>query len=124
MLFELLSDIVKINDVLIITKNIGATCEIRSNSLTIRQKEKWITIGDNDGPAHMHINSEMIKSAEFVKEQKPDRISFSVRFFDVDNQRLIAAFFTKMYDESKNLISEREFLYNSLNEKYSSKIKF
>ncbi|MBA4447957.1 MAG: hypothetical protein H2B07_03600 [Nitrosopumilaceae archaeon] len=124
MLFELLSDIVKINDVLIITKNIGATCEIRSNSLTIRQNEKWITIGDNDGPAHMHINSEMIKSAEFVKEQKPDRISFSVRFFDVDNQRIIAAFFTKMYDESKNLISEREFLYNSLNEKYSSKIKF
>jgi len=124
MLFELLSDIVKIDDVLIITKNIGATCEIRSNSLTIRQKEKWITIGDNDGPAHMHINSEMIKSAEFVKEQKPDRISFSVRFFDVENQRLIAAFFTKMYDESKNLISEREFLYNSLNEKYSSKIKF
>ena len=124
MLFELLSDIVKIDDVLIITKNIGATCEIRSNSLTIRQKEKWITIGDNDGPAHMHINSEMIKSAEFVKEQKPDRISFSVRFFDIDNQRLIAAFFTKMYDESKNLISEREFLYNSLNEKYSSKIKF
>ena len=124
MLFELLSDIVKINDVLIITKNIGATCEIRSNSLTIRQNEKWITIGDNDGPAHMHINSEMIKSAEFVKEQKPDRISFSVRFFDVDNQRIIAAFFTKMFDESKNLISEREFLYNSLNEKYSSKIKF
>lgn len=124
MLFELLSDIVKIDDVLIITKNIGATCEIRSNSLTIRQNEKWITIGDNDGPAHMHINSEMIKSAEFVKEQKPDRISFSVRFFDVGNQRLIAAFFTKMYDESKNLISEREFLYNSLNEKYSSKIKF
>ena len=114
MLFELLSDIVKIDDVLIITKNIGATCEIRSNSLTIRQKEKWITIGDNDGPAHMHINSEMIKSAEFVKEQKPDRISFSVRFFDVDNQRIIAAFFTKMYDESKNMISEREFLYNSL----------
>lgn len=124
MLFELLSDIVKIDDVLIITKNIGATCEIRSNFLTIRQNEKWITIGDNDGPAHMHINSEMIKSVEFVKEQKPDRISFSVRFFDVDNQRIIAAFFTKMYDESKNLIPERESLYNSLNEKYSSKIKF
>jgi len=124
LLFELLSDIVKIDDVLLITKNNGATCEIRSNSLSIRQKEKWITIGDNDGPAHMHINSEMIKSAEFVKEQKPDRLSFSVRFFDIDNQRLVAAFFTKMYDESKNLISERESLYNSLNDKYSSKIKF
>ena len=124
MLFELLSDIIKVDDVLLITKNIGATCEIRSNSLTIRQKEKWITIGDNDGPAHMHINSEMIKSAEFVKEQRPDRISFSIRFFDIDNERLVAVFFTKMYDESKNLVIEREKLFNSLNQKYSSKIKF
>ena len=124
MLFELLSDIIKVDDVLLITKNIGATCEIRSNSLTIRQKEKWITIGDNDGPAHMHINSEIIKSAEFVKEQRPDRISFSIRFFDINNERLVAAFFTKMYDESKNLVIEREKLYNSLNQKYSSKIKF
>ena len=122
--FELLSDIIKVDDVLLITKNIGTTCEIRSNSLTIRQKEKWITIGDNDGPAHMHINSEMIKSAEFVKEQRPDRISFSIRFFDINNERLVAAFFTKMYDESKNLVIEREKLYNSLNQKYSSKIKF
>ena len=124
MLFELLSDIIKVDDVLLITKNIGATCKIRSNSLTIRQKEKWITIGDNAGPAHMHINSEMIKSAEFVKEQRPDRISFSIKFFDIHNERLVAAFFTKMYDESKNLVTERETLYNSLNQKYSSKIKF
>ena len=124
MLFELLSDIIKIDDVLIITKNIGATCEIRSNSLSIRQKEKWITIGDNDGPAHMHINSEMIDSAEFIQEQKPDKISFSVRFFDKSDDRVIAAFFTKMYDESKNLISSRKELYESLDQKYSSKIKF
>ena len=124
MLFELLSDIIKIDDVLIITKNIGATCEIRSNSLSIRQKDKWITIGDNDGPAHMHINSEMVDSAEFIQEQKPDKISFSVRFFDKSDDRVIAAFFTKMYDESKNLISSRKELYESLDQKYSSKIKF
>ena len=124
MLFELLSDIIKVNDVLLITKNVGATCEIRSNSLTIRQNEKWITIGDNDGPAHMHVNSEMIKSAEFIQEQKSDKISFSVRFFDVNNERIVVAFFTKMYDESKNLLSERKILYDSLHEKYSSKIKF
>ena len=124
MLFELLSDIIKVDNVLLITKNIGATCEIRSNSLTIRQKGKWITIGDNDGPAHIHINSEMIKSAEFIQEQRPDKISFSIRFFDENNERIVAAFFTKMYDESKNLISERKDLYDSLHEKYSSKIKF
>ena len=124
MLFELLSDIIKVDDVLLITKNIGATCEIRSNSLTLRQKEKWITLGDNDGPAHMHINSEMMKSAEFIQEQRPDKISFSIRFFDGNDERIVAAFFTKMYDESKNLISERKDFYDSLHEKYSSKIKF
>ena len=124
MLFELLSDLIKVDNVLLITKNIGATCEIRSNSLTIRQKEKWITIGDNDGPAHIHINSDIIKSAEFIQEQRPDKISFSIRFFDENDERIVAAFFTKMYDESKNLISERKDLYDSLHEKYSSKIKF
>ncbi len=124
LLLELLSDIVKIDDILLIVRNDGAVSEIRSNSLSIRQKEKWITIGDNDGPAHMHIDSELIKSAEFVQEKKPERTSFSVRFFDKNGERVIAAFFTKMYDESKTLIYERKKVYDELNQKYSSKIKF
>ncbi len=124
LLLELLSDIVKIDDILIIVRNAGAVSEVRSNSLSIRQKEKWITIGDNDGPAHMHIDSELIKSAEFVQEEKPERTSFSVRFFDKNGERVLAAFFTKMYDESKTLISERKKVYDELNQKYSSKIKF
>ncbi|KAF6249335.1 hypothetical protein HX860_04320 [Marine Group I thaumarchaeote] len=124
MLLELLSDLVKIDDVLLIIRNDGAISEVRSNSLSIRQKEKWITIGDNDGPAHMHIDSELIKSAEFVQEEKSERTSFSVRFFDKNNERVLAAFFTKMYDESKTLISERKKVYDELNQKYSSKINF
>ena len=124
MLLELLSDLVKIDDILLIIRNDGAVSEVRSNSLSIRQKEKWITIGDNDGPAHMHIDSELIKSAEFVQEKKPERTSFSVRFFNKDGERVLAAFFTKMYDESKTLISERKKVYDELNQKYSSKINF
>jgi len=124
LLLELLSDLVKIDDVLIIVRNDGAISEVRSNSLSIRQKEKWITIGDNDGPAHMHIDSELIKSAEFVQEEKPERTSFSVRFFNKNGERVLAAFFTKMYDESKTLISERKKVYDELNQKYSSKINF
>ncbi len=124
MLLEILSDLVRIDDILLIIKNDGAVSEIRSNSLSIRQKEKWITIGDNDGPAHMHINSELIKSAEFVQEEKPERTSFSVRFFNENGERVLAAFFTKMYDESKTLISERKKVYDNLNQKYSSKIQF
>ena len=123
MLLELLSDIVKIDDVLLIVKNTGAVSEVRS-PLTIKQKEKWITIGENDGPAHLHVNSELIKSAEFIKEEKPERTSFSVRFFDENNERIIAAFFTKMYDESKQLIPQRNDIYEKLKQKFSSKIKF
>ena len=122
MLFNLLSDIVKIDEILFVVKSDGATSEIRSNSLTIRQNEKWITIGENEGPAHMHINSEIICSAKFVEEEKPERTSFSVRFFNKDNERVMAAFFTKMYDGSKNLISERKKVYCDLKEKYLDKV--
>ena len=124
LLFEILSDLVKIDDVLIIIKNDAVISEIRSNSMNIRQKEKWITIGDNDGPAHLHINSELLASAEFVQEQKPDRISFSIRFCDEDGNRILATFFTRMYDEGKNLISSRKTEYDHMNQKYGSKIQF
>ena len=121
MLYEILSDLVKIENVLFIVKSNGAVSEIRSNMLNIRQKEKWINIGENDGPCHMHVNSELIKKAEFVKEQKPERISFSVRFYDENDERVLAAFITKMYDDTMNIIPERLKSYEELFEKYGSK---
>jgi len=124
LLFNVLSDLVKIDNILLIIKNAGAVSEIRSNSLNIRQNEKWITIGDNDGPAHMHINTELIQNAEFIEEQKPERTSFSVQFFDKDGNRILGAFFTKMYDQNNNLDAKRKQYYDNLRQKYSSKIKF
>ena len=124
MLFELLSDLIQIDEILFIVKNTGVICEVRNNSLSIKQKEKWITIGNNDDPAHMHIDSELIKYAKFVNETKSERVSFSVQFFNEYDQRVLAAFFTKMYDESKTLISKKFQIYQQLNQKYSSKIKF
>ena len=121
MLYEILADLVKIENVLFIVKSNGAVSEIRSNMLNIRQKEKWINIGENDGPCHMHVNSELIKKAEFVKEQKPERVSFSVRFYDETNERVLAAFITKMYDDDMNVIPERLSSYEGLFEKYGSK---
>ena len=120
LLKEILCDLTCIDDVLFIVKSNGVVSEIRSNSLEIKENEKWITLGDNDGPCHMHVNSELIKRAEFVKEQKPDKISFSVRFFDENNERVLAGFITKMYDESKNLKPERLRLYDNLFAKYGS----
>jgi len=124
MLKEILTDIIKIDDVLMVVKSNGATMEMRSNSLSIRQKENWITIGENDGPCHMHVNDEMIKNAEFIIEQKPERTSFSVRFFDEKNVRVLGCFFTKMYDENNMIKLERKKLYDDLNTKYGQKIKF
>jgi len=124
MLSDILSDLLKIDDILLIVKNGGAVSEIRSNSLQLRQKEKWITIGDNDGPCHMHLDSESIKKAQFVTEQKPERTSFSVRFFDDKGERALGAFFTKMYDDDKNLKPERKKLYDDLQQKYGSEIIF
>ena len=123
MLKDLLADIVSVDNILLIVKSNGATSEMRSNSLSIRQKDQWITIGDNDGPCHMHVNQDMIKNAEFVMEEKPERTSFSVRFFDNNNERVLGCFFTKMYDENKNLKLERKKLYDNLLEKYGQKIE-
>ena len=123
LLFEILSDLVKIEDILLIVKNTSATSEIKSNSLNIKQRENWITIGNNDDPAHLHINSEMIKTIEFIQEKRPERISFSVRFFDDDGERILAAFFTKMYDEKKNLNFTRKKIYDDLCQKYGSIIQ-
>jgi len=120
MLKEILTDILKVEDILFIVKSGGVTSEIRSNSLSIRQKDKWITIGENDGPCHMHVNNEIIKSAKFVMEEKPERTSFSVRFFDENNERVLAAFFTKMYDDTKTLNQERKKLFDNLFSKYGS----
>lgn len=124
MLLELLSDLLEVDGVLFIVKNNGVVSEIRSNSLGIRQKEKWITIGDNYGPAHMHVDSELIKSAEFMQEEKSGRTSYSVRFYNETGDNILTAFFTKMYDKSKNLISERKKVYDKLNQKYGPLIKF
>ena len=124
MLFDILSDLLKIDDILFILKNNVAVSEIRSNSLHIKQKEKWITIGDNDSPAHIHINAELIRIAKFIEEEKPDRTSFSVQFFDQNNERILSAFFTKMYDQSNNLNFERKKMYEKLCQKYGSKIQF
>jgi putative heme iron utilization protein len=126
MLKDLLSDIIKIDDVLVIVRSEGAIVEMRSNSITISQKDKWITLGDNDGPCHMHIDSSIICEARFVKEQKTDRISYSIRFFDKNGERQFSTVFAKMYDKEMNLNTNRKILYDNLFQKYGSQetIKF
>ena len=126
MLKDLLADIIQIDNILIIVRSEGAIIEMRSNSLSIRQKEKWITIGDNDGPCNMHIDSTAISEARFIQEQKPDRTSYSIRFFDKEGEKQFSTVFAKMYDKEMNLNLSRKKLYDNLFLKYGSQkiIKF
>ena len=121
MLCDFLSDIVKIDDILLIVRTGGAITEMRSNSLNLRQKDNWITIGDNDGPCHMHVDSSSVSKAQFVEEQKENRISYSIRFYDKEGQKLLSAVFSKMYDDKMNIKLERKKLYDELFQKYGSK---
>ena len=121
MLKELLSDIIKIDNILLIVRTGGAISEMRSNSLTIRQKDNWITIGDNDGPCHMHVDATAITSAQFAREQKENKTSYSVRFFDKDGAKTLSAVFSKMYDESMSVKQDRVKLYEDIFQKYGSK---
>ena len=43
------------------------------------------------------------------------------RFFNENNERVLAAFITKMYDDDMNIIAERLSKYEGLFEKYGSK---
>lgn len=124
MLLEILSDLLKTDDILLIIKNNAAVSEIRSNSLSIKQKENWITIGENDGPAHMHINTELIQTAEFFEDKRSSRTIFSVQFFDQNQERILGAFFVKMHDENNVLNYERKKIYEKLCQKYGLKVKF
>ena len=69
----------------------------------------------------MHINADQISKARFVIEEKTERTSYSVMFFDKNDERVLAVFFTKMYDENKNLNQKRKSLFDNLFKKYGSK---
>ena len=121
MLKDLLSDLIQIDNVLLIVRTGGAITEMRSNSLNLRQKDNWITIGDNDGPCHMHVDANTVAKAQFVKEQKENKTSYSIRFFDNKGEKLMSAVFSKMYDDMMNIKPDRIKMYDDLFQKYGSK---
>ena len=121
-LVGLISDILRVPDVLFVVKSGAAVAEIRGDLLNISYKNDWITIGDNDGPAHMHINMPGVSSVRFVRETKPKRTSYSVQLVDDSGERILAAFFTKMYDSEMNLRPDRVRTYESLEEEWGDKV--
>ena len=122
MLEDLLKDILEEENMLMTVNAGGAVIEMRLNKgMPFRVRENWITIGDDSGPCHMHINKSEVREVRFVKEDKQTRISYSIRLLNAKGERLVAAFFTKMYDENGNVIRERIERYESIFKKYGSR---
>jgi putative heme iron utilization protein len=122
--YQLISDILSQRDVLLsINSGSGSIAEARvEKGLSFRIREKWATIGDENGPWHIHLNMDEIVEARFVKEPKSDgRQSYSIRFFDSKGNLLMRSNFTKMYDSSGNKVEEKIAKFDEIYSKYGSK---
>lgn len=122
MLEDLLKDILEEENVLMTVNAGGAVIEMRlTKGMPFRVRENWITIGDDNGPCHMHINKSEVMEVRFVKEDKQTRISYSIRLLNANGERLVAAFFTRMYGKNGNPLKERIERYENIFKKYGSK---
>jgi len=122
MLIDLLRDIVNEENVLVSVNIGGAIIEMRvSKDLPFRVNENWITIGDDQGQCHMHINKNEICEARFVTEERQNKISYTLSLHDALPICVLAAFFTKMQDDDGNPIRERVERYEQIFKKYGSR---
>jgi putative heme iron utilization protein len=122
--YQLISDILSQQDIILsVNSGSGSIIEARvEKGLTFRIKEKWATIGDDNRPWHIHLNMDEVVQARFVKEPRSDgRQSYSIRFFDSKGNLSMRANFTKMYDDSGNLVKEKIAKFDEMYSKYGSK---
>ena len=121
---QLISDILSQQDILVsVNSGGGSIAEARvEKGLPFRIREKWATIGDEDRQWHIHLNLEEVIEARFVKEPRSDgKQSYSIRFFDRKGNLSMRANFTKMYDNSGNLLKEKVDVFEKMYTKYGSK---
>jgi hypothetical protein len=113
---NLISDILLQSDITFSIKNSGGICEARiQKNMEFKIKNQWATIGNEDSPWHIHININEISTAKFIREfnTSHNRESFSIRFFDSNENLILRANFSKIYDSNGNLRPEKisKFLY-------------
>jgi putative heme iron utilization protein len=122
--YQLISDILYQQDILLsVNSGSGSIAETRvEKGLPFRIRDKWATIGDDNRPWHIHLNMDEVVQARFVKEPRSDgRQSYSIRFFDSKGNLSMRANFTKMYDDSGNLVKEKIAKFDEMYSKYGSK---
>ena len=122
--YQLISDILYQQDIFLsVNSGSGSIAETRvEKGLPFRIRDKWATIGDDNRPWHIHLNMDEVVQARFVKEPRSDgRQSYSIRFFDSKGNLSMRANFTKMYDDSGNLVKEKIAKFDEMYSKYGSK---
>jgi hypothetical protein len=84
--YQLISDILAQQDILLsVNSGKGSIAEARvEKGLPFRIKDKWATIGDENGSWHIHLNMDEVVEARFVKEpmSSDGKQSCSIRFLD------------------------------------------
>ena len=120
---ELVSDILKIENIMFSISSGSGICEVKcEKDLPVRVSDKWLTIGNEVKPWHIHLNLESVTTAKFIIEERQNGMNgYSIRFFDSQGNIIMRANFVKMYDGNGNLISKKYERYDELFTKYGNK---
>jgi len=119
---ELVSDILDIDNIMFSVNSGSGICEVKSErGLPVRVKDKWLTIGNDDKPWHIHLNLENVTMAKFVIEERQSGMNgYSIRFYDSQGNIIMRANFVKMYDDDHTLIPKKYDKFNELFIKYGN----
>jgi hypothetical protein len=117
---DVMKDILLLDNIMLSVRSEGAVAELRLDKNTpLRLSGQYVTIGDEKGQWHAHININEANEARFVIEQKEnDRKSFSLRFFNSNNSLILRVNFLKMYTPENVIIQESLAQYESFFKKY------
>ena len=120
---ELVSDILKIENIMFSISSGSGICEVKcEKDLPVRVSDKWLTIGNEVKPWHIHLNLENVTMAKFVIEERQSGMNgYSIRFYDSQGNIIMRANFVKMYDGDHILIPKKYDKFNQLFIKYGHK---
>lgn len=120
---SIINDALLLDNTMISVKSDGAVAEVKlEKGLPFKIREQWATLGDENGPWHLHINIEETKKARFITETMANgRNSYSIRFFNSKDVLVLRINFMKMYNQNDELLKENLSKYEDLYTRYGGK---
>ncbi|HEU5120230.1 MAG TPA: ChuX/HutX family heme-like substrate-binding protein [Candidatus Nitrosocosmicus sp.] len=120
---KIIKDILLLHNVMLSVRSHGAVAELRIDRTTpFRINQQYATIGDEKGQWHIHVNIVETKEAKFVTEGKENgRKSYSLRFFNSNDELIMRVNFLNMYNPENVLMWESLYQYEKFYSKYGQK---